>query len=558
MFLLLAGQSVLAVLPVLAGGEIRFLDRTVEAGIDFVHYNAATEEKYMVETMGSGGGFFDFDGDGALDLYLLQGTPLPGAGEPATTFRNALYRNDGKGRFEDVTEKAGVAGAGYGMGMTAGDVDNDGDADLYVTNFGANIFYRNRGDGTFEDATRQAGLEGGRWSTSAAFADYDSDGYLDLYVARYVDFALDNHKFCGNQAKGIKAYCHPDVYNPVPGILFRGRGDGTFEDVTREAGVYVEDEGKGLGVVWGDYDNDGDPDLYVANDSMRSFLFRNEGGSRFTDVTLLAGVGYSADGKTQAGMGTDMADYDGDGFLDITKTNLDFEYNSMYRGGPTGIFSDESYQSGVAEVSLNFVGFGTFFFDFDNDGLLDVFVANGHIIDNIHQFNSVSTYREPNFLFENQGGGVFREIGASLGDAISRENVARGAAPGDYDADGDLDVLVTRCGDRPLLLENEGANRWKSLSVRVVGRASNRDALGARATLLSDETTAFREVKSGSSYLSQGSLEIHFGLGQRVTARALEIRWPGGKSEIVEDPGAGTILLVEGAGKIPRANMSLP
>lgn len=540
-------------LAALPRGEIRFEDVTASRGIDFVHYNAATDEKYMVETMGSGGGFFDFDLDSDLDVYLVNGVPLPGAGTTSERPRNALYRNDGEGRFEDVTEKAGVPGKGYGMGMTAGDVDNDGDLDLYVTNFGANVFYRNRGDGTFEDRTREAGLEAGGWSTSAAFADYDADGNLDLYVARYVDFALDNHKFCGNQAKNIKAYCHPDVYDPVPGILFRGRGDGAFEDVTREAGVYVEDEGKGLGVVWGDYDNDGDPDLYVANDSMRSFLFRNEGKGRFTDVTLLSGVGYSEDGKTQAGMGTDMADYDGDGFLDITKTNLDFEYNSMYRGGALGIFSDVSYESGVAEVSLNFVGFGTFFFDFDNDGLLDVFVANGHIIDNIHLFNSVSAYREPNFLFENQGGGVFREIGASVGDALSRENVARGAAPGDFDSDGDLDVLVTRCGEGALLLENEGGNRTASLSVALVGRTSNRDGLGARGTWRSLDRVAIREMKSGLSYLSQGSLELHFGLGASGNERAagvLEIRWPGGATEVVENPGTGRVVVLESSGRL--------
>jgi len=540
---------ILLALAASPSGEIRFEDVTSSRGIDFVHYNAATEEKYMVETMGSGGGFFDFDLDSDLDVYLVNGAPLPGAAKTSEPPRNALYRNDG-GRFEDVTEKAGVAGKGFGMGMSAGDVDNDGDLDLYVTNFGPNIFYRNRGDGTFEDGTKEAGLEAGGWSTSAAFADYDADGNLDLYVARYVDFALDNHKFCGNLAKNIKAYCHPDVYDPVSGILFRGRGDGTFEDVTREAGVYVEDEGKGLGVVWGDYDNDADVDLYVANDSMRSFLFRNEGRGRFTDVTLLSGVGYSEDGKTQAGMGTDMGDYDGDGFLDITKTNLDFEYNSMYRGGALGIFSDESYESGVAEVSLNFVGFGTFFFDFDNDGLLDVFVANGHIIDNIHLFNSASTYREPNFLFENQGGGVFREIGASVGDALSRENVARGAAPGDFDSDGDLDILVTRCGEGALLLENQGGSRMASLSVALVARTSNRDALGARATLRSGQAVAIREVKSGLSYLSQGSLELHFGLGSRREVDVLEIRWPGGETEIVERPGPGRIVVLEGAGRL--------
>jgi hypothetical protein len=528
--------------------EIRFQDRTAAAGIDFVHYNGATEEKYMVETMGSGGGFLDYDSDSDLDVYLVNGAPLPGSVVPAEAPRNALYRNDGKGGFEDVTERAGVGGRGFAMGMTAGDVDNDGDLDLYVTRFGPNVFYRNRGDGTFEDATAEAGLEAGGWSSSAAFADYDADGNLDLYVARYVDFALDNHKFCGNQARNVKAYCHPDVYDPVPGILFRGRGDGTFEDVTRESGVYVEDEGKGLGVVWGDYDNDGDIDLYVANDSMRNFLFRNDGGSRFTDVTLLAGVGYSEDGKTQAGMGTDMADYDADGFLDITVTNLDFEYNSMYHGGPAGIFSDESYESGVAEVSLNFVGFGTFFFDFDNDGLLDIFVANGHIIDNIHLFNSISTYREPNFLFENQGGGIFREVGALLGDALSRENVARGAAPGDFDSDGDLDVLVTRCGEAALLLENVGGNRRKSLAVALVGRRSNRDAIGARATLRSGDSIAIREVKSGLSYLSQGSLELHFGLGETASADALEIRWPSGAREVIETPPSGRILILEDAG----------
>ena len=526
----------------------RFEDRTAEAGIDFVHYNAATEEKFMVETMGSGGGFFDFDGDGSLDIYFVNGAPLPGSAGTAEPPRNALYRNDGYGRYRDVTDEAGVAGRGYGMGMTAGDVDNDGDLDLYVTNFGPNVFYRNRGDGTFEDATEEAGVEAVGWSTSAAFADYDRDGYLDLYVARYVDFALDNHKFCGNQAKNIKAYCHPDVYDPVPGILFRGRGDGTFEDVTRSAGVHVEDEGKSLGVVWGDYDNDGDVDLYVANDSMRNFLFRNEGGGKFTDVTLLAGVGYSEDGKTQAGMGTDMADYDGDGFLDLTVTNLDFEYNSMYRGGALGIFSDESFESGVAEVSLNFVGFGTFFFDFDNDGRLDVFVANGHIIDNIHLFNTVSTYREPNFLFENQGGGTFREIGAGAGEALAEDNVARGAAPGDFDSDGDLDVLVTRCGERALLLQNEGGNRRRSLSVALIGRRSNRDGVGARATLRSGDLTAIREVKSGLSYLSQGSLEVHFGLGDRSAVDVLEVRWPDGTTEAVRSPAPGRLVVLEGAG----------
>jgi hypothetical protein len=298
---------------------------------------------------------------------------------------------------------------------------------------------------------------------------------------------------------------------------------------------------------------------------MRSFLFRNEGSGRFTDQTLLAGVGYSEEGKTQAGMGTDMADYDGDGYLDITKTNLDFEYNSMYQGGPAGIFSELSYESGIAEVSLNYVGFGTFFFDFDNDGLLDIFVANGHIIDNIQLFNSVSAYRERNFLFENQGGGSFREIGGSLGEALSEENVARGAAPGDVDSDGDLDVLVTRCGGTALLLENEGGNRRASLSLVLVGRTSNRDGIGTRALVRAGEGTAIREVKSGMSYLSQGTLELHFGLGDQASAESVEIRWPSGSSERLQGRFSGRVLVLEGRGvvrenleSILRANMSLP
>jgi hypothetical protein len=527
--------------------SIRFEDVTSESGLRFLHYNGETNEKYMVETMGSGGGFLDYDMDGDLDVYLPNGAPLPGSAVAPVQPRNALFRNDGNGRFVDVTAAAGVGDPGYGMGMTAADVDNDSDLDLYVTNFGPNVFYRNEGDGTFSDRTEASGLAAGGWSSSAAFADYDRDGNVDLYVARYVDFALDNHKFCGNQAKNIKAYCHPDVYDPVPGILFRGRGDGTFEDRTKESGVFVEREGKGLGVVWGDYDNDGDSDLYVANDSMRNFLFRNDGKGRFEDVTLLAGVGYSEDGQTQAGMGTDIADYDGDGILDITVTNLDFEYNAVYRGSEAGIFFDTSYDSGVAEASLNFVGFGTFFFDFDHDGLLDLFVANGHIIDNIHLFNSVSTYEERNFLFHNQGGGVFRESGASFGEALSKENVARGAAPGDVDGDGDLDVLVTRCGQEALLLRNEGGSAAPSLRVALVGRTSNRSALGARVTVRAGDQVMVREVKSGLSYLSQGDLDLHFGLGGREVADSVEIRWPSGAREERRSVAPGRILVVEAA-----------
>jgi hypothetical protein len=548
--LLLALAALLAVAA--APHPVRFRDVAGEAGIDFVHYNGATAEKYMVETMGSGGGFIDFDGDGDLDVYLVNGAPLPGSSPVPAAPHNALYRNNGDGTFSEVSAAAGVGDTGYGMGMAAADVDNDGDLDLYLTNFGLNVLYRNNGDGTFTDVTERAGVAAGRWSASAAFADFDGDGWVDLFVCRYVDFSLTNHKFCGNLAKNLKAYCHPDVYNPVPNFLFRNNGDGTFSDLTRSAGVYLEDEGKSLGVVWGDYDNDSDPDLYVANDSMRNFLYRNDtrpGEVRFTDVTLIAGVGYSEDGKAQAGMGTDFADYDNDGFLDIVVTNLDFEYNALYRGAPGGIFSDESYNSGLAQPSLNFVGFGTFFFDYDLDGALDLFVANGHIIDNIELFNSVSTYWERNFLFRNLGSGRFEEVSRSAGPGLEPENVGRGAASGDFDGDGDPDVLVTRCGEATQLLRNEGGNRNGWIALRFVGRSSNRDGIGVRVILEGVGKRSFQEVKAGSSYLSQGSLEVILGLGGAAGADSISIRWPSGQVQKLGPVAGGSRLtVVEGLG----------
>jgi len=544
-------------LPLLSAGPV-FVDVAREAGLDFVHYNGATDEKYMVETMGSGGGFVDYDGDGDPDVYLVNGGPLPGSKPAARPPASALYRNNGDGTFTDVTEASGIGPSGYGMGMAAADVDNDGDLDLYLTNFGPNLLYRNNGDGTFTDVTSAAKVAAGLWSSSAAFGDFDRDGWVDLFVCRYVDFSLTNHKFCGNLAKNLKAYCHPDVYNPVPNLLFRNNGDLTFTEVTRAAGVLDEDEGKSLGVVWGDYDNDGDPDIYVANDSMRNFLYRNdtEGqAGRFTDVTLLAGVGYSEDGKAQAGMGTDFADYDGDGLLDIIVTNLDFEYNALYRGGRGGIFSDESYNAGVAEPSLNYVGFGTFFFDYDLDGALDLFVANGHIIDNIHLFNSVSTYRERNFLFRNVGGGRFEEVSRAAGPGFAGENVARGAAPGDFDGDGDEDILVTACGEPVKLLRNDGGNQNGWIALRLVGRRSNRDGIGARLTLSAGGRKRFQEIKAGSSYLSQGSPEVILGLGSASEAEALEIRWPSGEVEKLGPVRRGDRLtVVEGLGPAARAH----
>jgi len=532
--------------------SVTFVDRTDDAGIAFLHVNAATDERYMVETMGSGGGFLDYDGDGDLDIYLLNGARREAAPGTATP-TNVLYRNDGEGRFTDTTALAGVGDTGFGMGMAAADYDNDGDLDLVVTNFGDNVFYRNNGDGTFTDITELAGVATGGWSASAAFGDADGDGWLDLFVTRYVDFRFDNHKFCGNLAENIPAYCHPDVYNAEPSVLYRNQGDGTFADVTTEAGVSTPGEGKSLGVVWGDYDNDGDQDIYVANDSMRNFLFQNDGTGKFRDVTLLAGVGYSEDGQAQAGMGTDLGDFDGDGWLDIVVTNLDFEYNALYQGDASGIFSDVSYNSGLAEPSLNYVGFGTFFFDYDNDGWLDVFVATGHIIDNIAAFGSASTYEEPNFLFRNNGDGTFEDASKTAGEAFTIADVARGAAAGDVDNDGDEDVLVTRCGQTAVLLENVGGNVNGWLALRLVGTESNRDGVGARVSVHLADRVVTKEVKAGSSYLSQSALELSFGLGDHEVAERVEIRWPSGTVETLEGVSVRSRLTVV-EGLVARAS----
>ena len=534
----------------IADGDF-FADVAKESGIDFVHYNAVTTEKYMIESIGSGGGFLDYDGDGDFDIYLVNGSPLPGSAEISEPPANALYRNDGEGKFTEVSAAAGVDHVGFGMGMAAADVDNDGDVDLYVTNFGRNVLFRNNGDGTFVDVTDDAGVAAGGWSTSAAFGDMDGDGFVDLYLCRYVDFRMDNHKYCGNLAKDLKAYCHPDVYNVEPSILFRNNGDGTFADVTKEAGVHVADDGKSLGVVWGDYDNDGDADIYVANDSMRNFLFQNDGKGKFEDVTLLAGVGYSEDGQTQAGMGTDFADYDGDGWLDLISAHLDFEYNALYRGDASGVFTDVSYNTGIAEPSLNFVGFGAFFTDYDNDSYIDLFVGNGHIIDNIHLFNSVSTYRERNFMFRNQGDGVFEEMGLQLGEALAVENVVRGASAADYDQDGDEDILVNVSGDAPQLLRNDGGNRNGWLALQLVGRESNRSAVGARVIVRVGGRTLIKEVKAGVSFLSQGGLELIFGLGDAAAVDNVQIRWPTGELMDLGAAVSGSRLTVlEGVGAL--------
>ncbi len=544
MTLLPAGLSLLlAISPVL------YHDVGRDAGLAFVHDMGLSGDKMMVETMGSGGGFIDFDDDGDLDIFLVNGAPLPGYRGTAKP-SDALFRNDGKGSFTDVTAGSGLEDSAYGMGMCAGDYDNDGLTDLFVTNFGPDALYRNAGGGRFTDVTAASGVGDDRWSTSCAFLDHDADGDLDLYVANYVDFRPDNNKYCGDYAAGIRAYCHPNVYKGEPDSFFRNEGDGTFTEAGAAAGL-VSGGGNGLGVATGDYDNDGDMDIYIANDKTPNVLYRNDAG-RFTDVTLQAGVGYSLEGVAQAGLGTDFGDYDGDGDLDIVVTNLDFEYNNLFRNETGGIFSDVAFPSGIGAVSLPFVGFGADFFDADNDGRMDLAIANGHILDNAPYFNDATTYAQRPFLFLGAGDDRMEEVGVQAG--LTEPLVGRGLASGDIDDDGDLDILITESGGRPRLLRNEMAaeNPRSWVTLRLVGTRSNRSALGARVYIAGPYGSLIEEVRSGGSYLSQSDLRVHFGLGAPDPGsggrKTVTVTWPSGFIEMFAVQTGCITTLVEGEG----------
>ena len=528
---------------------VRFTDITREAGIDFHHVNGASPDKHLVETMGSGGLFFDFDNNGWLDVFLVDGGSLA---DPtiARRARHRLYRNRGDATFDDVTGRSGIVQGDFGMGACAGDVDNDGWIDLYVTSFGPNALYRNRGDGTFVDVTRASGVGTPVWSAGCAFADLDRDGDIDLFVANYVDADRTRSPFCGNAKRGIRVYCHPLNFNALPGTLYRNDGRGTFTDVSDKAGVAAH-RGRGLGVVVTDYDADGWPDVLVANDSVPNFLFRNSGDGRFVETALGAGVAVATDGQARAGMGIDAADYDGDGRPDVIITNLDFEMHSLFRGLRDGLFAHATVESGVGPATLPFVGFGAAFFDADHDGQLDLAIANGHIMDNAPQYRSGAVYAQRKLLFRNSGARRFVEIGRSAGPGFALEKVGRGLAAGDIDNDGDLDLLVTNNGQSADLLRNDGGGA-NALVVRAVTR-TNRDAVGARIRVVTGGKAQVRDIRAGSSYLSQNDLRQHFGLGGAASVDRIEVTWPTGKLETVAGVAANQIVTIqEGRGVIRR------
>jgi hypothetical protein len=525
------------------GARVQFTDVAAEAGITFRHENGVSPEKHLFETFGSGVGVIDFDNDGWPDLFFANGADLAhGKRSPG----NALYRNLGNGRFEDVTAKAGVAGNGmFATGVTVGDYDNDGFLDIYVTGYGGNQLFHNNGDGTFTDVTAKAGVGGSGWSSSAAWLDYDRDGYLDLFVARYVDYDIRHAPYCGYQKPGYRMYCDPQQFDGTPALLYHNNRDGTFTEVSRKAGV-ANPAGKGLGVAIGDIDGDGWPDIFVANDGVRNFLYRNKGDGTFDDITYGAGVGFDMNGKTLNGMGAEIADLDGDGLPDIFFTAFSRQYNPLYRNLGKLLFEDATGKAGLP-TSVETLGFGTKVFDFDNDGNPDIYVTNGHVTDNVELYDPRLSYRQTDLLYRNMGGGHFRDVSAESGPAFRIQHVGRGAAVADFDNDGDLDIVVTDAGGRPMLLRNDGGNRNHWIAIRARGRESNRFGIGCKVRLTSDRRAQLREINPYGSYLSTSDVRLFFGLGSETAISRLEIEWPSGKKQTIENAHANQVLLLDEA-----------
>lgn len=525
-----------------------FADVTGREGVNFHYYASHTSRKYLLETMGAGVALFDYDNDGRLDLYLVNGTPLPDPTAKGTIpqktgaqYWNRLYHQNSDGTFEDVTEKAGLEGVGYGMGVAVGDYDNDGFEDLYVTAYGGNKLYHNNGDGTFTDVTQKAGVAGSGWSTSAAWVDLDGDGFLDLVVLRYLDWDFDDI-WCGEHKEGYRAYCHPDYFKPIRPLIYHNNKDGTFTEVAEKLGLGKP--AKGLGVSIADYDRDGHIDLFFANDSIPEFLYHNKGDGSFEEVGLASGVAVDNDGRTFAGMGVDFADYNNDGWPDLLVTDLANQRYALYQNDGDGSFTYASQSQGIGPISLSHTGWGFRFFDYDNDGWKDLLIAQGHDLDTIELTYPNLHYREPMLLVRNTGHGFVNTSGNS-GDVFEQPWVARGMAIGDLDNDGRLDAVVTT-NDGPVhILHNETStpNHW--LLLKLIGHQSNHDAIGAEVRLVSASGSQYATVSTASSYLSASDKRVHFGLGTDSLAERIEIRWPSGIRQTIENVHADQILQID-------------
>lgn len=552
-----AGLALLAALALPAWllgapSPIAFDDIAARAGVAFVHDGSPTAEKFLLETMGGGVAVLDYDNDGRLDLFFVNGAAL--TEDMATTgaapdkrdarFHNRLYRQTAPLQFEDATERAGLAGTGYGQGVAVGDFDNDDDADLYVTGYGSNTLYRNDGDGTFTDVTAAAGVAAGGWSASAAFVDVDADGRLDLFVTRYLDWSFAGNGRCGGPPPAPRAYCHPDRYAGISARLFRNDGDGRFTDVSAAAGI-ADLPGKALGVALADFDRDGRVDVFVANDSIREFLFRNQGQGRFAEVGLHAGVAYDQDGRAFAGMGVAFDDQDNDGWPDLLVTTLSNQLYAAFRNERSGAFSYATHATGLAAITRLRSGWGLALADADNDGWRDLLVAQGHVLDTVERTTPHVTYRQPMLVARNVNG-RFEDVSATAGAAVVVPRAGRGLAVGDLDADGRLDLAVNVLHGPALVLRNTTTSSGHWLRVRLKGTSSNRDGIGATIELTpSQGPVQTTLVSTTGSYMSAHEPTAHFGLGDAAHVRTVRIRWPSGIAQVVADPAIDRTLTVE-------------
>jgi hypothetical protein len=535
-----------------AAAQIRFTDIAARAGVDLVVRNSETPNRYQIEPMIAGVALFDYDNDGRLDIYVCNGASIPGLDKSDERYSNRLYRNRPGLVFEDVTNRAGVKGAGYSMGVAAGDYDRDGWTDLYVTGVNRNILYRNRGDGTFEDVTLVAGVAGelpGRgkvWSVGAGWFDYDNDGDLDLFVVNYCVWALDKDQQCGARKDGYRTYCHPDLFDPLPNILYRNDGNGRFSDRSAESGI-GDHRGKGMGLAFADFDSDGWMDAFISNDAWRNFLFRNRGDGRFEEIGLQAGVAYVDAGRPVSGMGADFQDYDGDGKPDIFMSALSNETFPLFRNEGNGMFRDETFASLLGGQSLAWGGWSTGMVDLDNDGSLDLFVAGGHVQTNEELYSGRSS-RQPNRVFRNLGDGTFRDVSREGGADFQQVGLHRGAAFGDLDDDGRVDAVVTRLNEAVEVFHNETEPSGHFLLLKLAGTRSNPDGLGTSVrVVLGSGRSLVRHAMTAVGYGGSRDKRIHFGLGREDRITRLEITWPGGRRQVLENVGIDRILEVKEA-----------
>jgi hypothetical protein len=546
-----AGPSVVAPTPQPhRSTEIQLVDITADSGISFVHTHGGSGNQYIVEAVSAGVATFDFDGDGLIDIYFANGTPLRpevvnGPAEDDSGPTDALYRNLGGGRFAEVTLQAGVGNRGYGLGVAIADYNNDGTPDILVTNYGPDVLYCNNGDGTFSDVSLQAGItDGNKMGAGACFLDIDADGCLDLYSANYCKFSFDTHP--RRSIGGMLRAPSPLDFQPEPDSLFHNNGDGTFTDVSESSGIRAV-AGRGMGVVAGDFDDDGDTDIFVANDVMANFLWRNDGRGHFENVAPFSGVAYGFLGKANGNMGVDCADYDLDGHFDFVITTYQAEMPVLHRNMGQGLFEEVSIQSNFGTETLPHVKWGVGFFDVNNDGLRDIFIANGHLEPEIHLIDRNTSYKVPNNLYLNEGQGKFRDVSQAAGSGLAVSASSRGTSFDDLDNDGDLDIVVLNAEDKPTVIRNDtpASHHWLQLTLR--GTACNRDAVGAKVTVVAGDRSYVEEVRSGRGYQSHFGSRLHFGLGAASQVDKIEVRWPGGAVESWSRPPLDRhLIIVEG------------